>query len=141
MHLPVPGRRLRWLSLGYGGVLFVWLALEDVSVWPVTLIGSGLAVLICLLWALNKIGGQRLAVRWVPPLFASLGLVMGLGSSILVVALMFFKNARHSHIFPDYPPAMMLAMLQRAPLWAAAGGLVGLSLGLGWLAVHRERDE
>jgi hypothetical protein len=48
---------------------------------------------------------------------------------------MFFKNARHGHLFPDYTLEMMLAMLSRAPAWAIAGGLFGLSLGLGWLAL------
>jgi hypothetical protein len=51
---------------------------------------------------------------------------------------MFFKNARHSHLYPDYPPEQLLAMLGRAPIWMLAGAFLGLSLGLGWLALRRD---
>jgi hypothetical protein len=141
MRLPRPGRWLRWLMLGYGVAVFIWLAVEDVSTWPVTVFGWALALLISVLITLDKLGGRRLAARRAPLLSGFVGLTVGLGSSVAVTVLMFFKNARHGHLFPDYPPGMMLAMLERAPVWAAAGGLIGLGLGLGWLALRRGHDE
>ncbi len=62
----------------------------------------------------------------------------GLGGSVATAGLMFFKNARHAHVFPDYPAGMLLATLERAPMWAAAGGLIGLSVGLGCLALYEK---
>ena len=141
MRLPITGRWSRLLALGYGISLFFWLSLEDTSVWPVVIFGCGLAVLISLLVTLDKIGGRSVPARFVPVLGGLLGSITGLGVSVAVAALMFFKDARHAHVFPDYPTAMMLAILERAPIWALAGGLVGLSLGLGWLAWRRTGDE
>jgi hypothetical protein len=138
MHLPQPGRRSRWLALAYSLAVFIWLSVEDLTIWPVTLFGSIGALLIVSLTVLSKMGGRFITARHLPLLVGLLGLVVGLGSSITVTALMFFKNARHAHVFPDYPVDLMLATLVRAPVWAVAGGLLGLSLGLGWLALRRE---
>ncbi|HLV36766.1 MAG TPA: hypothetical protein VKY59_16705 [Spirillospora sp.] len=141
MCLPRPGRWLRWLMLAYGVAVFIWLSVEDVSTWPVAVFGWSLALLTGILITLDKLGGRKLAARRAPVLLGVAGLAVGLGSSVAVTVLMFFKNARHGHLFPDYPPGMMLAMLERAPAWAAAGGLIGLGLGLGWLALRGEHDE
>jgi hypothetical protein len=70
-----------------------------------------------------------------------LGAADGLGTSVATAVLMFFKNARHAHVFPDYPAGMIIAVLERAPLWAAAGALAGLSIGLAWLALQGVDDE
>lgn len=40
--------------------------------------------------------------------------------------LMFFKNALHAHVFWDFPPAMVVAMLTRAPE-------LGISWCVGWI--------
>ena len=141
MRLPRPGRRSRLLALMYGTAVFVWLSLEDVSVWPAAVFGTLLAILISVLVVLDKLGGRWIPAGRVPLLGIAGGAVAGLGSSVGIAALMFFKNARHAHLFPDYPAPQMLAVLERAPLWAIAGGLTGLSLGLGWLALRRTDDE
>lgn len=141
MRLPQPGRWSRLLALGYGVALFVWLSVEDTATWSAALFGLGLSSLIAILLTLDKIGGRWLAERYVPVFGVLLGAVIGLGSSPAAAVLMFFKNARHAHIFPDYPVGMILAVLERAPLWAAAGALAGLSIGLAWLALRRVDDE
>jgi hypothetical protein len=136
MRLPAPGRRARLLGLVYGGIIFLWFSVEDNAVWPVAALGAGLSALIVSLTTMDKIGGSIVAARFIPLLMALMGGVIGLGASVTVVALMFFKNALHAHIFPDFPPALMLAMLQRAPAWAAAGALLGCGLGLAWIALR-----
>lgn len=141
MYLPTLGRGTRLLALAYGLALFFWLSLEDTHVAPVVLFGLGLAILIIGLMTLDKIGGRWLAARQFFGLIVVSGVAMGLGTSVATAVLMFFKNARHAHLFPDYPTGMIMAMLERAPLWGVAGGLLGLSLGLGWLATRREKHE
>lgn len=138
MRLPRPGRRSRLLILAYGVAVFLWLSIEDIVIWPVTLFGLGLATIIMLVLMLKNLGGRTISARSVPFLSTLTGALIGLGSSLAVAGLMFFKNARHGHLFPDYPVEMMLAILQRAPAWTVAGGLIGLSLGLVWLARRRE---
>ena len=134
IRVPSPGRRARLLTLAYGFTLFGWFSLEDLTVWPVTLFGFGLATLIILYSLSGKIGGKIIAAAYIPVLGGLTGSLIGIGSSVVVAGLMFFKNARHAHLYPDYPVEMILAMLERAPAWAIAGVLLGLSLGLGWLA-------
>ena len=58
------------------------------------------------------------------------GALAGALAAVLAAALMLFKDLRHAHPFPDFPPAMLLGMLERLPAWALAGALAGLGLGL-----------
>jgi hypothetical protein len=141
MCLLTLGRWSRLLALGYGIALFVWLSVEDVAVWPAALFGLGLSSLIVILLTLDKIGGRWLAGRYLLVLGLLLGAADGLGTSVATAVLMFFKNARHAHVLPDYPVDMIIAVLERAPLWAAAGALAGLSVGLVWLALRGVDNE
>jgi len=135
MKLPARGRKARWLAIVYGLILFLWLNPEDYSVWPVTLLGTVLSALIIVLWTLGKIGGKEVSTRMMLPGAILLGATIGIGASVITAALMFFKNARHAHLFLDFPPGQMLAILERAPIWGLAGGLTGLALALIWLAL------
>lgn len=134
LHIPAGGRKTRWLILFYGMAVFLWLGPEDTSIIPVTLLGGGLSALIVFVWTLHKAGGSAIPARWVPVIAMVLGGATGLGASAFTVGLMFFKNARHAHVFLDYPVGLMLAIVERAPVWAAAGGLLGLAVSLLWLA-------
>ena len=58
------------------------------------------------------------------------GAVYGALTSLSVFALMLFKDLLHAHAFPDYPPQMLLGILERMPAWALAGGLAGLGCGI-----------
>lgn len=129
-------RWLRWAILLYGISTFVWLSLEDSSLVPVTLLGMVGALLALIATTLPKLSQRPLTLPWLLPGALLAGATVGLGSRVLTVALMFFKNARHAHVFLDYPPEIMLATLQTVPPWTLAGALIGLSLSLGWLALR-----
>ncbi|MDQ7027602.1 MAG: hypothetical protein Q9P44_18825 [Anaerolineae bacterium] len=119
--------RTIFLLLGYGLVLLIWLSLEDNGVLSVALLGTGAATLFTMIWLLKRIGGQVIALRvW---FFGLLGLGAAIGalSTLITTLLMFFKTGWHGHGFADYPPTMILAMLQRMPIWTLAGLLVGLA--------------
>ncbi len=132
-YLAAPSRRLRLLTMGYGLLLFIWLSPEDNAVWPVALIGLGLA-LVSLIWLIRRrLGGSTFPAQYVPISGALLGGIVGLGGALSSAGLMFFKNALHAHVFWDFPPGMVVAMLTRAPSWALAGGLAGLGMGCLWV--------
>jgi hypothetical protein len=135
MTIPHVGRRLRIIGLLYGFGLFLWMSVEDNAVWPVTLFGFGLSALMAALTFLDKLGGKKLPVRVLLPVVITSGALVGLGTAIATAVLMFFKNALHAHMFWDYPPGLILAIVRRAFAWASAGALVGLGLTLGWLAL------
>ncbi len=132
LRLPRPGRRDRLAGLGIGAALLLWLSVEDNHVWPAALLGAALAVLLVTLNLLQHLGGRDLPARWVVPGGGLLGMLAGLAASVVTAGLMLFKNALHAHLFPDYPPGLLLAILERAPVWALAGGLTGLGLAFGW---------
>ena len=125
---PQAGLRLRWLLILLGMVLFIWLSVEDQRSEPVSLLGVGAAGGAVLSWASRQWGGQplqRVAWRWLLPL---LGFLWGGAAALATALLMFFKTALHSHAFPDFPLPMILATLERLPIWALAGALLGLGL-------------
>lgn len=139
LMLPRRGRRARMVAVAYGVVLFLWLGPEDKAIWPVTLLGAGLSTLMVSLWVFGRFGGMTVSARAMIPGALTMGAAIGLGASIGTTALMFFKNARHAHLYPDYPAEQMGAVLQRAPVWALAGALFGLALVLAWLALTENR--
>jgi hypothetical protein len=141
IHIPSPNRRIRLAVMSYGLVLFLWFTSEDNQIWPATLLGWGMSILVVFLTLVNKLGRRQIPARYSAPLALVLGILVGLGSSITTAGLMFFKNALHAHLFFDYPTPMLLAILSRAPYWGLAGGLAGLGAALAWLALRQGNYE
>jgi hypothetical protein len=54
---------------------------------------------------------------------------------------MLFKDARHAHLYPDYPPALLGAMLARLPAWSLAGALAVVGIAIILAAVGRRRAD
>ena len=71
------------------------------------------------------------------------GFATGALSSIITSLLMLFKNVRHDHAFPDFPPQVIFSTLERLPVWAIAGALIGFGLSLlaSVLAVHWQEHQ
>lgn len=140
LRIPPSANRLRLITIVYGMVAFFWLSVEDNNTWVVTLFGLALAVLLTTRTVFQHFSGKIIGSHYIFPGFFLVGMLMGLGTSIATIGLMFIKNALHSHLFPDYPLAHMLAILERAPIWGLAGGFLGLSLSFAWLALRRKID-
>lgn len=136
MKIPTRGKQFRNIALLYGVTVFLWIPIEDFQTLPVVIFGTLLALLILCGWVLNKFGGKTISPRYLPIASGLIGAVAGLGSAIAAVGLMFFKTSVHAHPFPDYPPALMLSMLERTPIWTLAGALLGLGLSLLWLVLR-----
>lgn len=126
MSLPPIEYRVRLAALIYGALLLGWLSLEDNGVLSVALLGTGLAAWLTYFGVWRFFPQHRLSA----PSMIAMGFVGGAGGALGTTALMFFKTAWHGHLFPDYPFGMMIAMLQRVPVWGGAGAMVGLALWL-----------
>lgn len=118
----------RWVRVVWGTLLLLWLGAEDTHTLPVALLGASGALLSVGGALARAYAGQWQACGALLPT-ASGGLI-GAAGALLTTFLMFFKNSWHAHPFPDYPLSMLLDMLGRAPVWAAAGALLG---GAWWL--------
>lgn len=120
---------MRLVVIFYGVSLFVWFGIEDNSALPVAVygvIGAILgAVTLWRRWRLSALAGRHALAALI-----GVGASAGIGAVLTTVALMLFKTGLHSHLFPDYPPAQLLAMLARTPAWSLAGALVGMGLFL-----------
>ena len=128
--------RFRLIVIGYGLALLLWMSLEDTHTEPVVALGVALSLLVSLRTLLRRLGGQGVSIRQFLLILAFSGGLFGVGASISTALLMFFKNAWHAHLFLDFPPGIMLAILERAPAWGLAGVLIGIGIGLSWLAAR-----
>lgn len=141
LRFPQPGSRLRAVTLLYGVSLFFWLGLEDNHTITVVLLGWGFSLLGLLWWTLRRTAGKLFAPSAAIIRVTLLGAGVGGGAVVATMALMFFKNARHAHIFPDFPPQMLIAVWERFPVWMAAGGLIGAAAAFVWLAVLPQNQD
>lgn len=137
LRLPRRGGWSRWVAIVTGAAVFIWLRLEDNDPFFAVVLGALVSVVWAALWLLGRWGGKMVAKRTVLVLAPALGAASGLGAALSTTLLMFFKNASHAHLYPDFPIEVMAAILQRAPLWFVAGALAGLGtacIGLALLA-------
>lgn len=130
MTLPKMTYHWRLGAIGYGLILLLWLSIEDSRVWPVTLLGTGTALLSLSLFVVSRCGGRPLSRRWLPVVSVLLGALAGASSIAFTAALMFFKSAWHNHLYPDFPAQLILDLLSRLPAWTLAGLLIGLASSL-----------
>ena len=119
-----------WLII-LGVTLFLWSGKEDSAVVVVTALGLILSAtsvwwLFVVRPSYDGTAARSSSVKW-----AVLGGVsFGALASFCTALLMLLKDLRHGHVFPDYPPELIVATLERLPAWSLAGGLIGLGLSL-----------
>ena len=119
--------RFRNAALLYAALTLFWLQLEDNLVLPVALLGAGGAALLAYHWLHGRVDFQRSGARaWVEAALS--GALVGLAAAVATALLMVLKAGMHGHIFPDYPPGQILALLGRAPTWTLAGALAAVGL-------------
>ena len=113
-----------------GIAVLLWSGLEDSDAILVAILGTLLATSATMTLFNSRIFRARLPGADLPKRAALAGALIGTLASVTTPLLMLFKDLRHAHAFPDYPPGMMLATLERMPLWALAGGLAGFGIGI-----------
>jgi len=123
------------MALAYGGILLAWLTPEDATVIVVSFLGAGLSLVVVCLALLRWAGGYTLtAGQWLPGMII-IGGVIGFGAVWWTIGLMIFKNAWHSHAFPDFPGVVIVGIGRRVIPWTTAGALIGGGVGLLRLAL------
>ena len=139
--IPTSNPVSRLLIVMLGIVILLWSGMEDKDLIAVIALGLLLSVLTVMLGLMSRFGGRTLGTASLLKLAALVGSAVGAFSSVMTVLLMLFKNLRHGHVYPDYPPRLMIGILERLSIWMLAGGLAGLGLGflVLWIADLRRR--
>ena len=143
MSWTIPRRTLwlRWNLIACAIAIFIWSTPEeDRPIFP-ALLGAWLAASLVWRWVVDRYAGHTLYQMRLIAAAALLGAVSGALSSICAVLLMLFKDARHAHLYPDYPPALLGAMLARLPAWSLAGALAALGVVFLLSAVRQRRTD
>jgi hypothetical protein len=137
-YIPPRPLWLRWTLILVSTVIFFWTGAEDDRVWVAALLGTAFSGVSLAHWLTDAIAGRLLTGWQIWATWATFGgLTGGLGIFATVI-LMAFKDARHAHPFPDYPTGLLAATLDRAPIWALAGVLIGTGVYALWRA-HSQR--
>lgn len=124
---PAPStRRIRMLFLILGGLLLVWLPLEDLSEnWALLF-----ALALCALIASRVLSTATQAARGRWYTYPLAGILAGLAATPAALFLMAFKSGVHGHGRPDFTPDQVTAVLLRAPVWVISGLLLGSGIGI-----------
>lgn len=128
--IPSPNYKNRLLVITLGIIILVWSGLEDNQVWGVALLGWVIAIVGIASFILSHYGGQTHPAKTLIKLSPLVGASIGASASLATTLLMIFKAIRHSHVFPDYPPQLILAILELLPIWTLSSGLIVLGLAL-----------
>lgn len=106
--------------------ILVWSGFEDNDATAVAALGLLTATAMTML----LLGSRQSRDHSVVGAATLAGSLTGASASVITAGLMLFKDVRHAHPFPDFPPSMILGMLERLPHWTLAGALAGCGLGI-----------
>jgi hypothetical protein len=122
----LPGLKLATILLA--AYFILWIPLEG-NLSQTVLIAVWVALVTAGHLAQRWLGGRTLGRgRWLL-VAAAFGLYLGLASAILTLLAMALKTGLHAH-GPEFTRAEINWVLAQLPLWAAAGLLAGLGLGM-----------
>jgi hypothetical protein len=114
------GNRRLELRLGLVSLLvlwFVWIGIEDSSLFTVLLMSAALlsAAAVAVFVKLNERPSQSKRLRFVSILL--IGLACGMLITPTAVLLMAIKTSLHNHIVPDFTRRDIVDVLERTPAW------------------------
>lgn len=140
MSWTIPPRTLwlRWNAIACAVAIFVWSTPEEDRLIFPALLGGWMAFSLLWRWVSNRYAGTTLQSTRLLIAAGMFGAATGALSSLCAVLLMLFKDARHAHLYPDYPPSILAAMLARLPAWSLAGALAAAGLAM-LLSALRQR--
>lgn len=117
---------LRLAAIPLGGFGLIWLSFEDTHTLTVLTLGSAICLWLCCYW-LSPIASNN----WKGfALHALGGMLAGTAVIPVTLLLMALKTGLHAHPEPDFSAQQILSLLDRLPIWSAAGLLSGLAAGL-----------
>lgn len=136
--LPQRGNQHTIAAALFGAILLGWLSVEDSTVIAVSILGTGLSCLLVILAVLRWWGGRKITLQqWLPGMILMGGLV-GFGAVWCTMSLMIFKNAWHSHAYPDFSSTLIVGISQRLIPWTIAGSLWGGATALFKFSLHTD---
>jgi putative flippase GtrA len=124
---------LRFLAIGVGILILLWLPIEDTSEIPAITI----ALIICGLLALRFLFGDQSQPSFIRMTFLSA--LAGIAIIPMSLFLIAFKSGIHSHDTPEFPVEQIMAVLQRTPYFAIGGLLIGLGSSV-WLISKKKNN-
>lgn len=124
--MPVSRLWLRWSGIGLGGVTFLWLSIEDVSI-----TGPVFLAVLFSLW-----GGIAYRARSGKVSYVTIGFWSGLCVSLIGMLLMVFKMGLHDHNALDFTVTQFIQMLRTTPFFTLSGWLLGWGIKL-WELSHQ----
>ena len=139
--IPSLNYKNRLLTITLGIIIMLWSGLEDNQVWGVVLLGWILAIVSVAHFMMSRFGNRSYNTTTLIKLSPLVGASIGASASIITALLMIFKSIRHSHVFPDYPPQMIIAILERLPIWALGSGFIAVGLSLVWLILRTDTED
>lgn len=121
----------RLITLLIGGVLLIWLLIEESSTLGVLLFSAGTCA-----WGLIYFSfGQHEQGRLTFIRSTLIGLINGLIVSPFAILLMALKSGLHGHTPPDFTPDQVEFALSRFPVFALGGMITGAADWF-WLRVR-----
>lgn len=136
-RIPRWNNQWRWGAILYGIVSFIWLGLEDNDAIGAAILGVSLSTLFTFAFLSNRFGGATIPLKVAFPSAIAAGALVGGGSALATALWMFFKNARHTHIYPDFPLTMIADVLALGPTWAIVGAMIALGVLMIWVGLRR----
>lgn len=131
----LPGLRFAIGLLAIYGL--VWTALEG-ELRQVVVLGVWATVVLSLTLVQRWLGGRVFSLpAWLGTSTLA-GLAVGAGSVLMTIFLMALKTGLHGH-GPEFTPGEIAWVWAQLPLWAIAGSLLGLGVGLVAAALTRRR--
>ena len=120
-------RRLwRGVLVVTGVAILIWSGYEDIDASGAALLGLTAAIGLTMSLMRSRLANDHSQIV----ISALTGALIGAATSVATAALMLFKDLRHAHPFPDFPPSIILGILERLPPWTLAGALAGIGIGL-----------
>lgn len=115
----------RLMAIAYGALVLAWLTPEDNTVIIVSVLGWGLSCLLVMLAVVRWLGGRTFSPSQAAAGMVIAGIAVGFGAVWCTMGLMIFKNAWHSHAYPDFATTVVVGIGRRLLAWTTAGGLLG----------------
>ena len=128
MQIPARLPGSKWLLIAWGITAVFWSMLEG-DLARVQLFGFLTTAMIFYTLFRRVMAGHVFSPLPGLAVMALWGLSFGVGTVLLTLFLMAVKTGLHAH-GPEFTPFDILSVWQRLPLYAAAGLLAGLGLGL-----------
>ena len=114
---------LRYLAIGVGVFILIWLPFEDTSEQSAIIIALIISVLLATQWLINLPveHSKQLLIHSI------VGCLAGAATIFITILLIAFKSGLHNHGFAEYSKDQIINIFWLSPYFVISGFLLGLS--------------